>query len=437
MKASKYPNPSLARVSWAALALGVLAIPPLAHAADNTWTGANTNSYGDAASWDPTGKPATTDNIVGNTASSTNFTGSGANTIANFANTSDWTISTTSSAVSTYTITGTLSQSVSDTVLVFRSGSDNNALSLVVNDVSVTAGTLRLGDANFNRLASLSGISTTSVSQGAILTVNVYSGTEAGNGDYSLGTLTMNGTLNLSSRTTGYGVDFTASVLSLSGTNSFATILGNAQANGSSATLAITGSATTSYAGRLIDGNTGTALSLVKSGTGSQTLSGNNTFTGGTTVNDGTLILASTTALGTGGVILNAGIIDLNGSSTQSVSVGGDYEMNDGTLSVSYSAGTYDQLVGSGSNTFTIVGGTLDLGNYDWDYGQSYALFSGFDSGSVSGLSIINYDTANYLATLNSNGVLSFASIPEARSFALLLGVGCVLLGLSRRLRRR
>ena len=58
-------------------------------------------------------------------------------------------------------------------------------------------------------------------------------------------------------------------------------------------------------------------------GTGSVTLSASSTYNGGTTVNGGTLQLGNNQALGTGGLSVNVGELDLNGNSISLPSLSG------------------------------------------------------------------------------------------------------------------
>lgn len=60
------------------------------------------------------------------------------------------------------------------------------------------------------------------------------------------------------------------------------------------------------FSGTIADG-TGDVLTIIKTGTATQTLSGNNTYTGGTTINTGTMAAGSLTAFGTGTITVNAG----------------------------------------------------------------------------------------------------------------------------------
>jgi len=71
---------------------------------------------------------------------------------------------------------------------------------------------------------------------------------------------------------------------------------------------------------------------LVKSGSGTLTLSGNNSYGGGTIIRGGTLVASSADALGTGGVLVSGGTLLLGGD--KDVVIGGDYEQSGGTLAL-------------------------------------------------------------------------------------------------------
>jgi fibronectin-binding autotransporter adhesin len=71
--------------------------------------------------------------------------------------------------------------------------------------------------------------------------------------------------------------------------------------------LTLTGSAGGTVSGNVTNGS-GTAA-IVKSGTGTWTLSGSNTYTGGTQINAGLLAITNTSALGTGTVTISGGTL--------------------------------------------------------------------------------------------------------------------------------
>lgn len=296
----------------------------------------------------------------------------------------------------------------------------------ISGNVSVSSGTLEFGRlSNNSALQGLSIAGTTTVSGG---TLNLSLATDSTNGALIINS----GTLYIGAGTP-VGGNRTVSFTSLSGTGG--TIDERVATTAVANTLAITGSATTAYSGTIMD-STGTAtLAFQKSGTGTQTLSGANSYTGGTTISNGTLVAASNKALGNGDILINGGQLSMNGSTIQSLTLGtgSDFAMTSGTLLLNYaSPASYDSIIGTAGGVFSLSGGTIDLSNSLWDYSLTYNIFSGFGSGSVSGLNFINYDTANWIASISSGGVLSFAAVPEP-STGLLAMVGILLAGRRRR----
>jgi autotransporter-associated beta strand protein len=213
------------------------------------------------------------------------------------------------------------------------------------------------------------------------------------------------------------------------------------------ATLTISGAdhSAPAFNGLIEDGPGGGALSLVRAGSGSTTLTGSNTYSGGTTITGGTLVAGSSSALGSGtvslqggqlltstpnlhagGLSLSGGILELNGPSagTLTLAAGKDFTMTGGIWSLQLASAT-DSIVGSGSGIFSITGGTFDLGGGTIDYSQTYQLISNFSAGSVSGLTFLNY-SPSYQPSLSSSGQLSFAEVPEPRGLivGLLLATG-------------
>jgi fibronectin-binding autotransporter adhesin len=103
--------------------------------------------------------------------------------------------------------------------------------------------------------------------------------------------------------------------LTVTGTNqSQFFIANNLAASGS--TLTVSGNTTpfAPFAGRLLDNSTGSGgtLALAKGGTNTLWLSGANSFSGGTTVSGGVLKVGSSNALGSGGLTISSGSVDLS-----------------------------------------------------------------------------------------------------------------------------
>ncbi len=194
-----------------------------------------------------------------------------------------------------------------------------------------------------------------------------------------------------------------------------------------------------------------------KVGAGSLTLTGANSYTGGTIVALGELIAAHASALGTGTVAVNGGILStsvanvntgafslaggtlvINGASagTITLSPGQDFNFTAGLWQIDLASGL-DQIIGSGAGSdFTISGGVIDLGGGAIDYTQTYDLIAGFENINISGVGITGYDTANWQASINNNGELSFTAVPEPATYGLL-GAGALAAASMVRRRRR
>jgi autotransporter-associated beta strand protein len=264
---------------------------------------------------------------------------------------------------------------------------------------------------------ALSGLNTysggTTVSSGVLLLGNLYAAQDSiVTISAGMGTLGTNNGLQFK---TGLGSDaFT--IGGLSGATNEALL----DTGGSAVALTIGNDNNTgmNYSGILSGGG-----SLIKIGTGTQTLSGPNTYTGTTSVTGGTLILAGSLAgstvsisgVGTltesaGGVIAGTGSAFTQGSTGTSTLSGantytGTTTVSAGTLAIS-GAGT----LGATTAPLTVSGGTLDLGTTTQTVGAvsiSAAATSGntIQNGSLTGASYAaSNGSGNAIVTANLLG---------------------------------
>ncbi len=187
------------------------------------------------------------------------------------------------------------------------------------------------------------------------------------------------GTLDLNSRS-----QQIAGLNSTTGSN--ATPTNNTVTSGGTATLTIGGSGTYSY-GDGTNANSGIitgAISLVKSGSGTQTLGDTNTYTGGTTISGGTLNVTngSGSATGTGALTLDStGTLSGTGiiapAINTNINLNGSLIVGDTTLGSPVASSITLTTSGSGVTTtstsslfhfdlFTRIGGANPLGSADY-----------------------------------------------------------------------
>jgi autotransporter-associated beta strand protein len=191
--------------------------------------------------------------------------------------------------------------------VVFRQGSAANAATLVIDGVRVATnwGAL-MGNPQYN--------SSTNIAAGNYNNVSVLSGTLTATGNVSInGTTTNDGVIAIGSNTLTINRNFTGG----------GTITGGAVSN-----LTIGGAAGADTNSGIIAGS----ISLVKSGTGTLTLSGANTYTGTTTVSGGTLQLnrtGGTTIPVTNNATISGGTLKISTNQTLN-----DVTLTSGTLMV-------------------------------------------------------------------------------------------------------
>jgi len=204
----------------------------------------------------------------------------------------------------------------------------------------------------------------------------------------------------------------------------------------------------TTVSGVIADGGLsgGTGASLVKTGTGTLTLTGNNTFTGSTTVNQGLLVvngsLASAVTL-TGGTLGGSGSVAgltannatiAPGNSIGTLTVSGNFVQNGGTYQVEANAqGQSDRINVTGSATIngTAVQVLAQSGSYARFTTYTILNATGGVSGTYSSVSsnfafltpTLSYDANNVYLTLFQNQGAFAAGAQTPNQYA----VGAVL----------
>ena len=273
---------------------------------------------------------------------------------------------------------------------------------VTVNNLTAGEGlALRNNTATFSGTIIVNGIASTSVGAGSGIAVGGCT-TGLQNAD-----IAVNGTMELLN--TGMGWANTASgVFQMGALSGTGVVVANYSATGgiTTVTLGLNGHGGT-YSGTIANGN-GDTLYLVKSGAGTQVLSGSSTYTGTTTVNGGTLsvmgsIASSTVTVNSGATLSGTGTIGVvtinsGGMLAPGVSGSGSLSLNSKALSLSgtvamqsnASTGASTNVQGISALTY---GGTLNVTNLSGTFaaGNTYTLFS---AASYSGsLATINLPT--------------------------------------------
>ncbi|HVZ80989.1 MAG TPA: autotransporter domain-containing protein [bacterium] len=169
---------------------------------------------------------------------------------------------------------------------------------------------------------------------------------------------------------------------------------------------------------------TGAGGSLVKSGTGTLTLSGTNNFTGSTQLTGGQLLLASSGALGGCSVSFTGGTMATSGGPI-TVNVGGSYQQTGGTLQLGLagtSAGQWDRFNVTGDAQMGGSVSILSVAAFTPVLGDSFRIFetAGLVSGSFSD-SISSIAGFRFLPVYGTHEVDLVAIRPSFLALALTL----------------
>lgn len=211
----------------------------------------------------------------------------------------------------------------------------------------------------------------------------------------------------------------------LRGNNSGAASLTNSSLTAS--TLTISNTASFTYDSP-ITGN----LSLVKSGTGTQTLTGTSSYTGATSVNGGVLNVNSSSAIGDGSatntLVLNGGTLQAGGAitspSTRGVTLGANSTLDTvaNAVSIAGAVSGSANLTKSGSGTLTLSGANTYTGNTVVNAGtleltstsqQAFTIGANGVNTSISGTGTVTID-----GTFNLN--LAGADLTNGNSWTLV-----------------
>ena len=235
-----------------------------------------------------------------------------------------------------------------------------------------TGGTLQTSTANTNDVHFSSGTNYTGT-----FTVTISGAQSANSIAFEEGTLTLSGGTSITLGGAGVGSPGITKTTANATTISTALILGESQTwtnnaaglltvgavnaatgSGNTFTLSITntGAGGLTIGGVIGDDTSGTnktALSINTSA-GKTTISGNNTFSGGTTLTAGTVFIGNSNALGSGGLAINGGTLELRGNNLTLASLSG----SGGTIT-NANVNTATTLTVGSDNTSTTFGGTF------------------------------------------------------------------------------
>lgn len=388
-----------------------------------TWivpTGSNSENWNNESNWSPTGVPGEGDTILLNSLDNRGRLNFAENrTVENinasiFSSGAMWLITQGGDANNflTLTVNGAINQegSTNSNTNIFR-GAGQSQLNLVANEVNVVSGNLWLGQAHIPatgpRLNSLS-ISSAEISTNGNL--YIYSSERS---TTNIGAVTNNGGLFISQGGFPAGSGVRGAVAtSLTGSGLIAvTGVDTGEDPVTPATLEINGGGSSTFSGTLQDG-VNARMSLLMSGSGTQTFSGLNNHSGNTTIQNGSLVFAEESELR---------FYLQNGGATNQI-LGTANATFEGLLRIDAAALTDQEGVWN----------LIDVNSLNVSFNQS-----SFGLAFVSGEEFMDMGDGLYVRdnwTFNAN-TGSLTVIPEPLATSSLLGVTAGILILFRRLR--
>lgn len=288
-----------------------------AQAETYTWLLNTTGTWSNTAAWSPTapvGGPGASDDIISSgTSGSPALLLTGTNTVNNVIKNNaggNWVIG--GGSVASVLNANSISNSVGNTIIRNFTAA---GLSVNVVNVTIASGGLYFGAASSSQAQYLNGLNVTGTftMTGGVANINIDNATDT----YSLGLVSMSsGTMNLSQSNNATNKQYVTNVTGLTGSggiiNGYGTVTQGSTTN--SGTIAINNSGDFVSGASIRDYVVSATLpmqgplSIVKSGTGTQALTGANTYTGDTVINEGTLKIGngSTTGSITSNVIMTS-----------------------------------------------------------------------------------------------------------------------------------
>ena len=318
------------------------------------------------------------------------YTGAAVSTDRLFQLRSSFTIDASGTGALNFTNTGSMSFNgapPANTLTLTGNNTGANTLAPVIGDNTGATSITKNGSGTWVLSGNNTYTGATTINAGALNIQHANAlGSTAGNTTVASGAaLQLQGSISVGAEAltlSGNGVSNDGALRNISGTNSYAgniTLGAAARINSDSGLLTLSGnlSGTQNLAvggeGNItVSGIIGTSTgSLVKDGNGTLTLSANNTYSGTTTINSGTLTLSGNGTLGTSTITLTGGTLDLGGKSLTNTfgsltggtlsngtltNNGGNYDLQNGTVSAVL-AGT-NGVNKTGSGTVTLTGAT-------------------------------------------------------------------------------